>query len=119
MALITAGSPAQAAPQLPTVHRDWHAHGGSGDPGHGGMHSSAPPAYAQMKGGPQSGGSRGYVPYDYVGYNQYSDFDGNRSFDADKWNDWWHERPERAFPRWLSRNHDCARPWYSGDVLTC
>ena len=58
----------------------------------------------------------GYAAY---GYGDYSDFDGNRSFDPHKWNDWWHERPERAYPRWLSRNQDCARRWYSGDVLTC
>lgn len=55
----------------------------------------------------------------YGGYYDYGDFDGNRSFDPDKWNDWWHDRPDRAFPRWMSRNRDCARPWYSGDVLTC
>jgi hypothetical protein len=53
------------------------------------------------------------------GYYDYGDYDANRSFDPDKWNDWWHERPERAFPRWMSRNQDCARPWYSGNVLTC
>ena len=54
------------------------------------------------------------------GYPYYDgDYDANRSFDPDKWNDWWHERPERAFPRWMSRNQDCARPWYSGNVLTC
>jgi hypothetical protein len=57
--------------------------------------------------------------YGYSGYNDYGDFDGNRSFDPDKWNDWWHDRPNRAYPRWLSRNADCARHWYSGDVLTC
>lgn len=55
----------------------------------------------------------------YSGYNDYGDYDANRSFDPDRWNDWWHERPERAFPRWMSRNHDCARPWFSADVLTC
>ena len=55
----------------------------------------------------------------YSGYNDYGDYDANRSFDPDKWNDWWHDRPERAFPRWMSRNQDCARRWYSGDVLTC
>jgi hypothetical protein len=54
------------------------------------------------------------------GYGYYDgDYDANRSFDPDKWNDWWHDRPERAFPRWMSRNQDCARPWYSGNVLTC
>lgn len=54
-----------------------------------------------------------------IGYNDYGDFDGNRGFDPDKWNDWWHDRPERAYPRWMGRNQDCARRWYSGDVLTC
>jgi hypothetical protein len=53
------------------------------------------------------------------GYDDPGDYDANRSFDPDRWNDWWHERPERAFPRWMRRNQDCARQWYSGDVLTC
>jgi hypothetical protein len=55
----------------------------------------------------------------YSGYDDQGDYDANRSFDPDRWNDWWHERPERAFPRWMSHNQDCARQWYSGDVLTC
>ena len=43
----------------------------------------------------------------------------NRSWEPESYNDWWHERPERAYPRWMTRNQDCARRWYSGDVLTC
>jgi len=57
--------------------------------------------------------------FGFSGYNDPGDYDANRSFDPDKWNDWWHERPERAFPRWMARNRDCSRQWYSGDVLTC
>ncbi len=57
--------------------------------------------------------------YGYVDYSAYDDFDANRSFDHEKWNDWWHDRPDRAYPRWLSRNQDCARLWYSADKLTC
>jgi hypothetical protein len=72
----------------------------------GHVHRGFPPGFA-------------YSGYGYAGYSDYSDFDGNRSFDPDKWNDWWHERPDRAYPRWMSRNQDCARRWYSGDVLTC
>ena len=65
-------------------------------------------------------GRRDFDRGDFFGPWDYSyDFDGNRSFDPDKWNDWWHDRPDRAYPRWMSRNRDCARPWYSGDVLTC
>ena len=47
------------------------------------------------------------------------DYDANRSFDPDKWNDWWHDRPDRAYPAWMRRNQDCARVWYSGSELSC
>ena len=43
----------------------------------------------------------------------------NRSWQPDSYNDWWHDRPDRAFPRWMRRNQDCARRWYSADTLTC
>ena len=56
--------------------------------------------------------------YGYGGYYD-GDYDANRSFSPDKWNDWWHERPERAYPRWMSHNEGCERPWYSGSVLVC
>jgi hypothetical protein len=64
------------------------------------------------------GGGDGFG-WAYSGYNDYGDYDANRSFDPDKWNDWWHDRPDRAYPAWMKRNQDCARMWYSGDVLTC
>jgi hypothetical protein len=57
--------------------------------------------------------------YGAGGYYDYGDYDANRSFSPDKWNDWWHERPERAYPRWMSHNEGCERPWYSGSVLVC
>lgn len=57
-----------------------------------------------------------FGPWDYA-----YDFDGNRSFDPDKWNDWWHERPYRAYPRWVQSNRDCApeRMWQGGGVWRC
>ena len=59
--------------------------------------------------------------FGYSGYNDYGDYDANRSFDPDKWNDWWHERPERAFPRWVWNNQNCTldRMWYSGSGWRC
>ena len=55
------------------------------------------------------------------GYGYYDgDYDANRSFSADKWNDWWHERPERAYPRWVRQNREqCERMWYSGAGWRC
>jgi hypothetical protein len=48
-----------------------------------------------------------------------NDFDGNRSFDADRWNDWWHERPHRSYPRWVRHNDGCERMYWSGGGWRC
>jgi len=55
------------------------------------------------------------------GYYDAGDYDANRSFSPDKWNDWWHERPQRAFPRWVWRNQNCTedRMWWSGSGWRC
>ena len=47
------------------------------------------------------------------------DFDGNRAFDPDKYNDWWHERPHRAYPRWVFNNEGCHRMWQEGGSWRC
>lgn len=51
----------------------------------------------------------------------YSDYDSNRSFDPDRWNDWWHERPWRSYPRWVRQNRNCTpdRMWWSGSGWHC
>jgi hypothetical protein len=43
----------------------------------------------------------------------------NRTFEPDSYNDWWHDRPDRAFPRWMSHNVNCQRMWWSGGGWTC
>jgi hypothetical protein len=43
----------------------------------------------------------------------------NRSWAPDSYNDWWNDRPDRAYPAWMRRNEDCQRQWFSGDVLRC
>lgn len=55
------------------------------------------------------------------GYDDEGDFDGNRSFDQEKWNDWWHDRPDRSFPRWVWHNLRCSedRTWSSGAGWRC
>lgn len=42
----------------------------------------------------------------------------NRSWASDSYNDWWHDNPERAFPRWVTSGQ-CARQWYAADTLRC
>lgn len=43
----------------------------------------------------------------------------NRGWDSDSYNDWWHDRPDRAFPRWMQHNDDCQRIWWSGGGWRC
>lgn len=45
----------------------------------------------------------------------------NRSWDADSYNDWWHDRPDRAYPRWVQHNQNCTpdRMWWSGSGWHC
>lgn len=46
-------------------------------------------------------------------------YDLNRNWASDSYNDWWHDRPDRAFPRWMSANQDCKRQWWSGGDWRC
>jgi hypothetical protein len=45
----------------------------------------------------------------------------NRTWDSDSYNDWWHDRPDRAYPRWVRNNRDCSpdRMWWSGAGWRC
>jgi hypothetical protein len=43
----------------------------------------------------------------------------NRSWEPDSYNDWWHDRPDRAFPRWVQNNQLCQRQWWSGGGWRC
>lgn len=47
------------------------------------------------------------------------DYQGDTAWRSDSFNDWWHDRPERAYPRWMLSNQDCERQWYQGNVLRC
>jgi len=47
------------------------------------------------------------------------EYTGNQTWRSDSFNDWWHERPNRAYPAWVQRNRDCQRMWWSGETLRC
>jgi hypothetical protein len=67
------------------------------------------------------GGSSGFfVEYDAGAWALYN----NHSWDPDSFNDWWHDRPDRAYPRWVQeqrRNATCDpdRMWWSGSGWHC
>ena len=48
----------------------------------------------------------------------------NRSWEPDSYNDWWHDRPDRAFPRWVQEQKargtcEPSRMWWSGSGWHC
>jgi len=47
----------------------------------------------------------------------------NRSWDPDSFNDWWNDRPDRAYPRWVQEQRggpcDPDRVWWSGTGWHC
>jgi len=48
----------------------------------------------------------------------------NHSWDADSYNDWWNDRPDRAYPRWVQDQRargtcDPDRMWWSGSGWHC
>ena len=53
------------------------------------------------------------------GWNDAWALYNNRSFEPDSYNDWWHDRPDRAFPRWMQNNQNCERIWWGGGGWRC
>jgi hypothetical protein len=47
------------------------------------------------------------------------DYQGDTAWRSNSYNDWWHERPDRSFPRWMANNQNCERMWWSGGGWRC
>jgi hypothetical protein len=52
-------------------------------------------------------------------YLPYRDYQGDSLWRSDSFNDWWHDRPDRAFPRWVASNQQCQRQYWSGGAWRC
>jgi hypothetical protein len=55
----------------------------------------------------------------FVYYEDYREYQGDTAWRSDSFNDWWHDRPDRAYPRWVTANQNCERKWFAGDTLRC
>ena len=67
-------------------------------------------------------GHDGFACSGYGDYWSYYQPDINRSWDSDSYNDWWHDRPDRAFPRWVQQHNEACEPgrmWWSGGGWRC
>jgi hypothetical protein len=97
----------------------------------GRLHGVASPVGADFRCDSRRGGhrhdGRGSRRLGCGGYSDiwgYYDPDFNRSWDSDSFNDWWHDRPDRAFPRWVQEQRiqgscDPDRMWWSGSGWHC
>jgi hypothetical protein len=101
----------------------WNQHHG----GHGGGSGGGSGGTISIRKGGFSGNGdarlRGRSPDGAWGYYE-GDYDANRSFDPDKWNDWWHERTDRSYPRWVQEGSvdgtcEPSRMWWSGAGWHC
>lgn len=65
--------------------------------------------------------NRGGFGYAYPPEFYDANYDIDRSWNSDNFNDWWHDRPDRAYPRWVWHNRDCTedRMWWSGAGWRC
>ena len=52
-------------------------------------------------------------------YDYDREYQGDTVWRSDSFNDWWHDRPDRAYPRWILSNQNCDKQWYQGDMLKC
>lgn len=52
----------------------------------------------------------------YYGDREYQ---GDTAWRAQGFNDWWHERPWRSYPRWISTNSSCERKYWAGGEWRC
>jgi hypothetical protein len=95
-----------------TVHR--------GRPGHFGGGFGDHRSYAR-DGDWQDGGHhrRRHRGGDVIFFIYDREWQGDTAWRADSYNDWWHERPWRSYPRWVSSNANCERVWQGGGVWRC
>lgn len=82
--------------------------------------------FGDFAGGPSDGvrhdrrrHGRGNVVVVGGGWNDAWALYNNRGWEPGSYNDWWHDRPDRAFPRWMQNNQNCERVWWSGGGWRC
>ena len=47
------------------------------------------------------------------------EWQGDTAWRSGSYNDWWHDRPNRSFPRWTTNNGRCLRMWWGGEGWRC
>lgn len=103
MAASLIGTPAQAGPDVPFVgipNANLTTFGGF-QPGHPGLVDR------------RFDRRRGDVGGVWVNGGEWARHN-NPAFRSDGYNDWWHDRPDRAYPAWVRNNKECRVYWSGG-----
>ena len=94
--------------------------------------AAGPPAFASRDGGFHGGFGTGHRRHDgrhsrhfdrgfggaaWIDYDR--EYQGDTAWRSNSFNDWWHDRPDRAYPRWMQNNPDCERRWSDGAGWRC
>lgn len=109
IAALTIAAPVPAAAQSGTSLQ-FSARSGSGHHGSG---------FGDHRGSDRRDGRRHRGGDSVVYYDDYREYQGDSAWKSDSFNDWWHDRPDRAYPRWVTNNQNCERKWFAGDTLRC
>ena len=115
--LATAGLIAAATVAAPTAAQSGAAAGFSGSTGvtvrHGGQFKGVGDGFRPDR---RRHSRRGDDDGIYVLDREYQ---GDTLWRSNSYNDWWHERPHRSHPAWMSRNQNCERMYWSGGGWRC
>jgi hypothetical protein len=107
-AIALSASPAAAMDPPTAIFAAGSAHGVT-------VHDGLPP---QFRGDGRHDGNWRRRNGDSVFY-YHRDYEGDTVWRANSFNDWWHDQPNRAFPRWMQNNQNCERMWWSGGGWRC
>jgi len=107
----------------PALARDSGGGGWHNGGGHGGSHHGHHQRLERLDvfASADDMGRHRHASDGFVGGYGYGYGMEDRTFEPDSYNDWWHDNPARAYPRWGQDNKDCApeRMWWHGDTLRC
>jgi hypothetical protein len=117
-AQAVAGAGFTAGPAFTTVNHGVTVHRGGSATFRSGQ-SGSNDRFGRHWRGPDDGRDRRRHRGDavFVGGWGYSDLDP--TFGPTRGNDWWHERPNRSYPRWVHSNESCERVWQGGGTWRC
>ena len=111
LSVMAMASPAAALDPPTALSAAGSAHGVT-------VHHGLPPQFANMRGNRRHDGDRRRRDGDSI-FIYDRDYQGDTAWRAQSYNDWWHERPDRSYPRWMANNQDCQRLWWSGGGWRC